>query len=351
MVDAMLASAGLSAYATVFDDEGYDDLDYLREIARRTRCRIFTTPSGLSSPAEQQALRAALLAGDAGAGPSAPVEVDAEDVTVDEETYVRNARGVVVEVDGLRLHLSETSSTGYRGVKFESSNFTADFKVEACALRQREDRLFETAVEAAVAYARRFAQHEAKLASEAAAAAVARIATEAEGLRLHLSSKTSTGYLGVKPGQEWQVPSDWDQKLRFSVSTARRSRPPSPTRATWASPACSAPRKMTTQRMTKTTTTTRGKTRRRPATRGWACARASSAARTARRRSMYDEPVDGTIIKWLPADGDDEALWRMRDDDGDYQDFDEEEAEAALRAFDEQQLRAPPRRGRRRRWR
>ena len=30
MVDAILASAGLSAYATSFDDEGYDDLDYLR---------------------------------------------------------------------------------------------------------------------------------------------------------------------------------------------------------------------------------------------------------------------------------------------------------------------------------
>ena len=85
MVDAVLASAGLSAYATIFDDEGYDDLDYLRDIAQADTLQELYDAVGLSSPAEQQALRAALLAGDAGAGPSAPVEVDAEDVTVDED--------------------------------------------------------------------------------------------------------------------------------------------------------------------------------------------------------------------------------------------------------------------------
>ena len=85
----------LSAYATSFDDEGYDDLDYLREVAQADSLQEVYDAVGLSVPAEQQALRAALLAGDAGAGPSAPVEVDAEDVTVDDDTYVRDEHGII----------------------------------------------------------------------------------------------------------------------------------------------------------------------------------------------------------------------------------------------------------------
>ena len=52
----------------------------------------------------------------------------------------------------------------------------------------------------------------------------------------------------------------------------------------------------------------------------------------------YDEPVDGTSSSGCRQTAT-TRLWRMRDDDGDYQDFDEEEAEMALRAFDEKKAR------------
>ena len=94
----------------------------------------------------RQALRAALLAGDAGAGPSAPVEVDAEDVTVDEDKYVRNEHGVVTEVDGLQLHLSSRSETGYLGVRLSKSDDR--FRAEHADTNLGT---FDTAVEAAVA--------------------------------------------------------------------------------------------------------------------------------------------------------------------------------------------------------
>ena len=54
MVDALLASAGLSAYATVFDDEGYDDLDYLREIAQADTLQELYDAVGLSAPASSR---------------------------------------------------------------------------------------------------------------------------------------------------------------------------------------------------------------------------------------------------------------------------------------------------------
>ena len=52
------------------------------------------------------------------------------------------------------------------------------------------------------------------------------------------------------------------------------------------------------------------------------------------RRFHKKKTVDGTIVKWAPAEGDDEALWKMMHDDGDEEDLDEEEVEAALRAYD-----------------
>ena len=43
----------------------------------------------------------------------------------------------------------------------------------------------------------------------------------------------------------------------------------------------------------------------------------------------------GTLTKWVPADGEDEALWHMAHDDGDGEDLDEAEVEAALKLYAE----------------
>ena len=86
--------------------------------------------------------------------------------------------------EGLSLHLSSSNSTGYMGVrKHLSGRFQAQRKMDG-----RADYLgtFGTAVEAAVAYARSLGEYQPPA-----------VATEAEGLRLHLSSRNRTGYKGV----------------------------------------------------------------------------------------------------------------------------------------------------------
>ena len=98
------------------------------------------------------------------------------------------ARPAVIPVAmGLRLHLSSTSATGYRGISWEPTT-----------RRHRAQRThrgaiimlgwFDTAVEGAVAYARAV--------GEALEPPEGRLAV-AEGLRLHLSRTNSTGYKGV----------------------------------------------------------------------------------------------------------------------------------------------------------
>jgi len=83
--------------------------------------------------------------------------------------------GLVTEVDGLKLHLSKRNKTGYLCVAF---NKTGDrFRVEIAGVGQIG--VFDTAVEAAVAYARRVqslkvpeeAGETAERAAQAAAAA------------------------------------------------------------------------------------------------------------------------------------------------------------------------------------
>jgi hypothetical protein len=45
-----------------------------------------------------------------------------------------------------------------------------------------------------------------------------------------------------------------------------------------------------------------------------------------------DDPIDGTLVLWVDAEGDDAALWHMAHDDGDEEDLEEHEVRAALRA-------------------
>ena len=61
------------------------------------------------------------------------------------------------------------------------------------------------------------------------------------------------------------------------------------------------------------------------------------------RRFFNGGVTDGTITCWLPASGDDDALWHMSHDDGDAEDLDASEVRAALRAHSE--MWTAPRRG------
>ena len=99
-------------------------------------------------------------------------EVDAEDVEPDDEAEV------VEEAEGLRLHTSgrRGTSTGYKCVYPYRRRFKV--LVDGSSLG-----VYDTAVEAAVAYAR-----------HAGPPSQPQVATEAEGLRLHLSKSNSTGY-------------------------------------------------------------------------------------------------------------------------------------------------------------
>ncbi|EOD32445.1 hypothetical protein EMIHUDRAFT_122983 [Emiliania huxleyi CCMP1516] len=132
--------------------------------------------------------------GGEGSADSAAVQTDS-----DKEAAAALLRaGIVAEAEGLQLHLSSSSSTGYKGVREpRTGRFEAQRKVGGRAVSLGT---FDSAVEAAVAYARAVAA-DAPVQTDSdneAAAALLRVGVvaEAEGLRLHLSSN-STGYRGV----------------------------------------------------------------------------------------------------------------------------------------------------------
>ena len=82
----------------------------------------------------------------------------------------------------MRLHLSSSCSTGYKGVWRQSSGrFQARLDGRLVSIGS-----FGTAVEAAVAYARAVGEYQPPA-----------VAKEADGLRLHLFSSSSTGYKGT----------------------------------------------------------------------------------------------------------------------------------------------------------
>lgn len=85
--------------------------------------------------------------------------------------------------DGLRLHLSNRSDTGYRGVY---ATVGESLMPEGFKAQYNHNYLgnYDTAVEAAVAYA----QHVGEAPD---------VAAEAEGVSLHLSGRNTTGYLNV----------------------------------------------------------------------------------------------------------------------------------------------------------
>jgi len=102
----------------------------------------------------------------------------------EEPAAKHSEKGKATEAEGVRLRLSNISETGYRGVvRAPQGRFSAAIQ-EGAAKRKRSLGIFDTAEEAAAAYTR------------AVARAMGAI-TEAEGLLLHLSIKSNTGYLGV----------------------------------------------------------------------------------------------------------------------------------------------------------
>ena len=110
-----------------------------------------------------------------------------------------DAASIVTEAEGLRLHLSPRSKTGYLGVLRMPNLPSGQPRAKPFRARYGGDGrsvslgLFASAVEAAVAYANHIARD-----GEAAGKADAEgIVTEAEGMRLHLSPHSKTGYLGV----------------------------------------------------------------------------------------------------------------------------------------------------------
>ena len=108
-------------------------------------------------------------------------EPDGEDVAADQ-----SHAALVSESHGIRLHLSRKSLTGYKGVhrrglhRYRSQITTGGSDIINLGM-------YDTAVEAAVAYAR---------AAPSPPKALPEV-TEVDGIRLHLSSKCTSGYMGV----------------------------------------------------------------------------------------------------------------------------------------------------------
>ena len=109
------------------------------------------------------------------------VEED-EDEDEDEEDEEEEVE-LVTEAEGLELHLSSRSRTGYLHVTVDGSRFRAN-------VNGKHLGSFATVVESAVAVARHLQEEEGEEEEE-------ELVTEAKGLKLHLSSKSRTGYLHV----------------------------------------------------------------------------------------------------------------------------------------------------------
>ena len=165
---------------------------------------------------------------------------------------------LVTEAEGLRLHLSRRSPTGYLGVKVKQSG---GYEAKRChANRKSYVGTFDTALEAAVAYARHVkavseeaAAEEAETAVEDVASTVAasrstrpaslrpgvvsgfrfhpsrraveptttrrsEIMTQAEGFDLYMSLNGNYGYEGVRPVYSFMSDEHWKRHERSGFS-------------------------------------------------------------------------------------------------------------------------------------
>ena len=128
-----------------------------------------------------------------------------EEVKVDAEEEVAVAPGedggaLVTAASGLTLHLSGKSATGYKGVyPLPSGRFEARLWIAGSAAHIGT---YDTVVEAAVAYAQyvlRTDHDQEDKQDEGDSAREGTLVTQSEGLMLHTSERSSTGYKGVYP--------------------------------------------------------------------------------------------------------------------------------------------------------
>ena len=114
---------------------------------------------------------------------------------------------VVRSAQGYRLHLSSHNPTGYKGVYSSAPDCSRPFFAKRKVVGGPQTYLgsFHTAARAAVAYAQHVAgdevvpeeDEERRPLLRDTPMPVAPVVTHAQGLQLHLSSKSATGYLGV----------------------------------------------------------------------------------------------------------------------------------------------------------
>mgnify|MGYP000874477695 FL=1 len=197
---------------------------YARHIARESEGQLGLTLAGKAEGAghddEQEAQSEQGTAKDAAGRVPRGIPFNASNVALerDESLEPEGDAGVeaddqeevggdmVTEAEGLRLHLSPRSNTGYRSVRREPNYPSGQPRAKPFRAEYRHDGrsvslgYFATAVEAAVAYAKHMARDGEAAAEAEAGEADARavMVTEAEGLRLHLSPRSSTGYLRVR---------------------------------------------------------------------------------------------------------------------------------------------------------
>ena len=220
----------------------------------------------------------------------------------------------VTEVDGLQLHLSGANPTGYLGLQVvDGARFRARYG-------QKHIGTYGTAVEAAVAYAKAVAAAEngdvegegappsaaaADEEAEGGEGAAEERPERAEGFDLETSSRNSTGYRGVflshgkfEARHKSKYIGHFETAVQAAVAYAKA----------------------------KAAAEEEG---------GWLESGSEWLQRRVATRHGDGVVSVGTLTKWVPADGEDEALWHMAHDDGDGEDLDEGEVEAALKLYAE----------------
>ena len=131
-------------------------------------------------------------------------------------------RNVQHEVDGIKLHLSTKSTTGYRGVSYKpSANSSKPYQSVGPHPEGRHLGYFTTALDAARAFANYVRSPDQYKANEQLAAIAATatnrqmlrdrgVLAEAQGYELHLSNNSKSGYVGVRfdkyhPGKPYKA--------------------------------------------------------------------------------------------------------------------------------------------------
>ena len=110
------------------------------------------------------------------------------------------------EAEGLQLHLSSSNRTGYTGVRSRNGRFQAEHEQNG---RKVYLGSFDTAVQAAVAYAREVGEYQSPA-----------VPREAEGTRLYLSSSNRTGYRGVRKTDSGRFQADtWQNGRKVYLGT------------------------------------------------------------------------------------------------------------------------------------